>query len=595
MTEQRWSSAEDRRPAGTPADAAGDLDERTDDRGAAARPGLTRRRLIQGLAAGGAVAGSGGLRTVPNARAQEGSATPAGEQIPITPPALRVAGDVDVTLRLAPETFPTEEEQAADPRRRADAETLRLWMDANPGVRFEDITLDTSTGEQQALVTAIAGGSAPSWYGGWVLGGTVGELSTAFKQGLIADITPLVEQSGVTERLSETARNLWRPWVADGQIYSLPWDYVFAGSGIYFRRDLIAEAGLEEPKPGWTWDDLRALAKGLTTERRKGIGLPNWAMGLALNAEAADLMTQIPAPQEDWHWRYDYQSRIDTWVETIATLRGMIFDDQSVFSDITLSWVGSDGMVQDTQAMVLLHSGEMNLPRPGATGLASMEEVFDTPIDDLLGFVALPVGKTGFFGASQPSVSLKLFDPNLDEDALAKVVDLHVFLNIADGWTYKRELTWNLTGDPVQVYDQYSPVNGITQIPGVPASAEDVWPKRFLASVREMEQIPIVPTEGEFIPAEESAGPTGTAWTDAQSRWMYEPGDLDLAADLEELESLRNAEAAGFESSVADDAFVAGARAYYEAHSRFWQEHAPEFHSAVFQPWYEAQILPALG
>lgn len=597
MAEQRLSAAENRWPAGTPADEAFDLGNQTDDTGAAAWPGLTRRRLIQGLAAGGAVLGASAM-VAPATTAAGGAADPVVRQ---ATPTLPVAEPVDVTLLTSAEAgslsgigaMPSQEEQDADPTKAAYAEVLQTWLDANPGVTLESIGAEFTSQEQ--LVPAIAGGTAPSWYGGWLLGGGIAELGAAFNQGLIADVTDPIQRYDVEGSISEVARNLWAQHRVDGRYYSLPGDIIFSGTGMFYRADLIREAGLTAPELGWTWQDVRALAKALTSGNRKGLGMPVWGLGLSLNTEGWDLMTKLPAPDQDWPWRWDFTAQADKWVGVLQSYRDLRLVDESVYADITVDMPQlGEAFNRGDIAMAPLNSAFMNPDPTSGFGLMAREAGAKT-IDELVGFVALPVGTSGFFGTTQPFIADTLYNPDLDETALDKAVGLYHYLWYGQGYVRGRQAIWELTQDPSLVFNAAAPVNGMDGIPGVPGSIADVWPKQFLAAIAQMNAIPLVPTEGEFIPAEENPGPTGTAWDDMQSRWTFEPGDLDLAADLEELESLRNAEAAGFESSVADDAFVAGARAYYEAHSRFWQEHAPEFHSAVFQPWYEAQILPALG
>ena len=47
---------------------------------------------------------------------------------------------------------------------------------------------------------------------------------------------------------------------------------------IYYNRDHFAEAGIAEPMPGWTWDDLRRAALALTRHDRGGPG-PRYGFG----------------------------------------------------------------------------------------------------------------------------------------------------------------------------------------------------------------------------------------------------------------------------------------------------------------------------
>ena len=81
--------------------------------------------------------------------------------------------------------------QAADPGMKAYAEAVQPWLDENPGVKLEQITFDVY--DQQALLVAISGGTAPSFYPADVLGEWDEELVLASeKSGLAADVTDQV-------------------------------------------------------------------------------------------------------------------------------------------------------------------------------------------------------------------------------------------------------------------------------------------------------------------------------------------------------------------------------------------------------------------
>jgi hypothetical protein len=113
-------------------------------------------------------------------------------------------------------------------------------------------------------------------------------------------------------------------------------------------------------------------------------------------------------------------------------------------------------------------------------------------------------------------------------------------------------------------------------------------------AVRAATQHPLIPDQAWFIPAEEQVGPTSNAIDDAFSRWWFETGRVDIGRDLRRVEQIRNSQADGFTSSVADEEFVAGARRYYEALETFWRTHSPRFYEEVFRDWYEQKVLPAL-
>lgn len=57
----------------------------------------------------------------------------------------------------------------------------------------------------------------------------------------------------------------------DGKVYGVP--ALVDNLAIVYNKDLFAKAGLKEPGPGWTWDELRADAKAITDPANKVFGL----------------------------------------------------------------------------------------------------------------------------------------------------------------------------------------------------------------------------------------------------------------------------------------------------------------------------------
>ena len=118
----------------------------------------------------------------------------------------------------------------------------------------------------------------------------------------------------------------------------MPYGYN-CGDGIHYRIDLIKEAGLEEPTVDWTWEDLRNLAKALTTDEIKGIGMHTWGLSLPLAAEGwgyTVLRNRLPAPETSWNWKWDFTTSAEEWADRIAWFRSMMFEDQSILADIAM-------------------------------------------------------------------------------------------------------------------------------------------------------------------------------------------------------------------------------------------------------------------
>jgi ABC-type glycerol-3-phosphate transport system substrate-binding protein len=549
---------------------------------------VSRRQMLRTLviaSGGAALAACVGSTPAPAAQSTSTSASPlvsaSSSAVTTSEPAKAATSTVKLLTGGWPfNAMPTKEDIEKSPASKAYAEVLQAWLDQNPGVTVEKV--ETSIWSQQDLVTAIAGGTAPSAYPGLVLGNYRTDATrAAFVQGLAADITPLVNGYQTNSKVAEYAQPLWSTWNVDNKYYAAPGDYN-VGVGIYYRRDLIQEAGLKEPEPGWTWDDFRALAKGLAKGNVKGAALQTWGIGWLLSANGFEMLTKLPAPETDWNWKWDYTSLATIWASAISRYRGMVFEDQSVLTD--QSYQDDDvakAFRNGNAAMISNNTGFlMNNPDDPAS-IVGLANSLNKSTDDVFGWVSHPVGDTGMFGTTQPQVVLVSFSPDLKGEELDKAYSLFDYLTFGEGYIKQRQAAYELTKDVRRAYTDVVPLNGITTFDGVPGSADEAWGKKFTDAVRAAAAIPLVPASGLYIPPEKNTGPTGDAINDAQSRWSFETGNLDIAA--------------GFSSSVADNDFIDGATKYYAALDEFWKKNAPEFYEKTFKPWYAAKVLPALN
>ena len=122
--------------------------------------GMTRRDVLRGLAAGSAA-----LAGVPLV-ARYG--TPARPRRPQRGDGSGGRCDADHG-RGSPVSRNSDRGGAGvRPGLKAYAEAIQPWLDENPGVKLEQITFDVY--DQEALLVAISGGTAPSFYPADVLG-----------------------------------------------------------------------------------------------------------------------------------------------------------------------------------------------------------------------------------------------------------------------------------------------------------------------------------------------------------------------------------------------------------------------------------------
>lgn len=545
---------------------------------------ITRRNLLIGLGVAGGAAIAGGS-IIPSLL---GGDEESGGGITLTFPT--ATASVNFPWARMPDQAQRREFAWA----RAYYDVVNDWLAEHPGIRLRWIEVDPWN--QEALVTAVSGGSGPAIFPGLVLGNWNMQLAQrAFAQGMAADITDLMAQHDIKGKLTDLVEDAdVDNWEVRGRQYAMP-DGYDVGNGIYFRRDLIQELGLEEPTPGYDWADLRELARGLTDGDRKGAAFQAWGVGWILGADGFDMLTKIPAPGEAWHWRYDYTTHADTWAADIERYRAMVYEDESVLSDITITDQEAQAAFAQGRACIFgSNAGFFVADADQENRIGHLAKQLDRPIGEIIGFVQHPRGRHGQAGITSPWMSIVSFSPDLETEALEQAFALQEYMQFGEGWTKLKLAAWEESHDLQKVYTTATPINGVTQIEGIPGSFEDAWGPEYTEAVRVNGQLGGIPVEGDFLPIEENTGPDSTPVEDMRSRWAFERGGVNPRSDLEELESIHNEQAAGFSSSVDAGAFAEAAREYYEAYLEYWHENAPEYASQVLEPWMENVIRPAL-
>ena len=475
--------------------------------------GMTRRDILRGLAAGGAA-----LAGVPIVAPYGAPQTAAAA------PARRLGQAVDVTLITAEDLpypgIPTADVQASDPGMKAYAEAIQPWLDENPGVKLEQITFDVY--DQEALLVAISGGTAPSFYPADVLGEWDEELVLASeKSGLAADVTDQIAQNDLEAKLADYCLALWKTKEVEGRHYALPYGYN-CGDGIHYRIDLIKEAGLEEPTVDWTWDDLRNLAKALTTDEIKGIGMHTWGLGLPLDAEGwgyTVLRNRLPAPETSWNWKWDFTTSGEEWADRIAWFRSMMFEDQSILADIAMEDDEIDAQfIQGTVAMSNNNSTyHTRSPSPSVElSMARAADELGKPIEEVFGYMPHPVGNNGFNATSWGQMDTMALNPDLDTTALDKAASLHIYM-MGPGCVSQKKAAYEQTNDLRYVWTDgdITPLYKPSELEGIPGTPEEAWGEAFMKTVRYVANRPLMPWPHWFIPPQAEAGPSDTPMEDA--------------------------------------------------------------------------------
>ncbi|NPV80244.1 MAG: extracellular solute-binding protein [Firmicutes bacterium] len=63
-------------------------------------------------------------------------------------------------------------------------------------------------------------------------------------------------------------------WRRDGKLYAIPLNV--QPVAMYYNATELKKSGLERPRAGWTWDDLRQYAQKLT--RRNDSTITTWGL-----------------------------------------------------------------------------------------------------------------------------------------------------------------------------------------------------------------------------------------------------------------------------------------------------------------------------
>lgn len=570
---------------------------------------LSRRRFLQGSLIGLGTAAAplllsacGG--TPPQGTTSATSAPTGGETAatsapnaavePTTAPSV-ASSDLEIVTSGWPLTpMPSTEEMDKEPQRKGYASALQEWLDQNPGVTFKQI--EANIWDQQSIVTLISGGTAPLYVyaqaiGGWSTAGT----RAAFVQGLFADTTPVVEKYGLKSKLTDLAKASWEPYgVVDGKYINYPIDSG-VGNTVMYRKDLVKQLSLKEPTDDWTWEDLRALAKGLTSDadKRKGIGMTKTGAGEFLGAHGFDILSTVPTPNTGWNWERDFSD--PRWTELSNEFRSMVFEDKSVFSDATAtnndiySKAFVDGTIGIWQSNILGAFG----PPADASSYAALAKRLNKPYQEVIGFAAAPKGD-GFRngGAYVGGVA---FSPDASPELLDKGASAVDFMFLGKGWDVQKAGQYEATKDLQAVFNYPLPIDGKYTYEGVPGSFADAWGQETLDAAKKVAGIPIAPETGLFLPAEKNAGPGDDAIRDTWSNLLYVADQVDPAQELKTAQDTWNQQAGGFSSSISDDDFVASTKNYYAALSDFLKQNTPEFYEQRFKPWYDSKIAPVVG
>jgi len=128
---------------------------------------------------------------------------------------------------------------------------------------------------QDVLITELEAGTAPDVF--WIPGTDVARFA---ESGLIMNLADLAEDDPSFDAgvfYEGPMSFLTTPTEDSGvALWGLPRDV--SAFAIYYNEDLFAEAGLDLPEDGWTWDDFREAAEGISAlgDEIVGFGMNSW-------------------------------------------------------------------------------------------------------------------------------------------------------------------------------------------------------------------------------------------------------------------------------------------------------------------------------
>lgn len=136
------------------------------------------------------------------------------------------------------------------------------WNKENPNVKVKIVYVDVNN-YLDKLTTSFAGGTAPD-----IFTSEAASIVSYSKGGYLADLT-----REMSKLKSTMPSGLWKVSSYGGRLYGVP--MMTQTYTAFANVDKFKKAGVEIPKNSMTWDELRTLAKKLTTSSEYGLA---WAL-----------------------------------------------------------------------------------------------------------------------------------------------------------------------------------------------------------------------------------------------------------------------------------------------------------------------------
>ncbi|AEG07887.1 sugar ABC transporter substrate-binding protein (plasmid) [Sinorhizobium meliloti WSM1022] len=293
----------------------------------------------------------------------------------------------------------------------------KKFEEKHPGVKVQ--VEPYAEGYDQKLVAAFGAGNPPDVMYMWNFPQYYTSLMPLDE--LIARDSAEIKPDDFPEGLMNTTR-------IEGKTYGMPSG--FTTQVVFYNKEMFAKAGVEEPKEGWTWDDLRAKAAKFRDEAGK-------VYGFAVDAKPD------PYDFEQFLWsngtKYisDDGKEIDGYMnsDAAAAVLGMFADMARKEEAVTLHLgdeTGGDTLFQGGKIAMFQSAmwDKADIDAAGFSyGVAPLPTFGDRPAHSALGVSAISIAKD----AAHPDLAWEFVKFFSSPDSVAmRVNDLPVRKSVAE-------------------------------------------------------------------------------------------------------------------------------------------------------------------
>lgn len=169
-----------------------------------------------------------------------------------TPQQSGSSGDSEETVTITVATWVNN--------RNADGEYVdelvaKAFMEKYPNIKvnWELLTENDANSYMTKVDLALAGGESFDV----ISFPTRADYADRIRRGMLAQLDEFFEAEG-----KKVTDIYYIDPTIDGKVYGVPWDVKY--SFVMLNKQMLDEAGLPVPEPGWTWEDFRQYAKALT-------------------------------------------------------------------------------------------------------------------------------------------------------------------------------------------------------------------------------------------------------------------------------------------------------------------------------------------